>query len=215
MDVTILRRALGLALSGMIVGAAVDAQNPVHVHIGHAADAFGDTPGGVGLLAAAVSEAQIAAQHAELAAGGPDNLDGMRRHAGHVLHALDPSVSAGGPGLGYGVKQGATGSALHIELAVGSEGASENVTLHAHHILTALANVSQWTDEAIALAQRVQSAASAAAASPLVTQLDAICHAIVYGRDANRDGRIGWQEGEGGLAQATQHMNLLKRGEGL
>jgi hypothetical protein len=215
MDATTLPRAFGLALLGMIGGTATSAQNPVHAHIGHAAIAFGDTPGGQGLLPTALQEAEIAAQHTALASADPENLDGMRRHAGHALHALDPSVVPGGPGLGYGVKQGATGAALHVGMVIGPDGASENVTVHTAHIATALANVTQWTDEAIALAQRLQSAASVASAASLVTQLDAVCHSIVYGRDADGDGRVGWQEGEGGLAQATQHMNLMRRGEGL
>jgi len=215
MDATTLRRALGPALLGMIGATAVGAQNPVPTHIGHAAIAFGDTPGGQGLLPTALAEAEIAAQHAELGAADLANLNGMRRHAGHVLHALDPSVVAGGPGLGYGVRQGAAGAAFHIELAGGSDGASENVTVHTHHITTALTNVSQWTDEAVVLAQRLQSAASVTAAASLAMQLDALCHSIVFGRDADGDGRVGWQEGEGGLSQATQHMNLMRRGEGL
>jgi hypothetical protein len=215
MHATTLRRAFGLALLGTMGGTAVDAQNPVHTHIGHAAIAFDDTPGGQGLLPTALQEAEIAAQHAQLAGEDLENLDGMRRHAGHVLHALDPSVMAGGPGLGYGVKQGASGAALHVGMALEPDGASENLTVHANHILTALANVTQWTDEAIALAQRLQLAASATSAASLATQLDALCHSIVYGRDTNRDERVGWQEGEGGLRQAMQHMNLMRRGEGL
>ena len=43
----------------------------------------------------------------------------------------------------------------------------------------------------------------------------ALTDAIVNGVDADGDGRVGWQEGEGGLAQATQHLGLLKRGEGM
>ena len=37
---------------------------------------------------------------------------------------------------------------------------------------------------------------------------------ILNGHDANEDGRIGWQEGEGGLAQAERHLELLIQGEG-
>ena len=43
---------------------------------------------------------------------------------------------------------------------------------------------------------------------------DATVH-INNGFDANKDGQIGWQEGEGGLAQALTHMNLMMRGEGM
>ena len=33
--------------------------------------------------------------------------------------------------------------------------------------------------------------------------------------ECGSDAETGWQEGEGGLAQATQHLTLMKRGEGL
>ena len=34
-------------------------------------------------------------------------------------------------------------------------------------------------------------------------------------KSANKDGSIGWQTGEGGLAQANQHMMLMMKGEGM
>ena len=62
----------------------------------------------------------------------------------------------------------------------------------------------QWTDEAIATAQKIRAATSAAEAAPLVTKLIAQINAISNGVDANKDGTIGWQTGEGGLAQAQR-----------
>jgi len=208
-------RAPGFALMGLLVGAATDTQAQVHAYITHAADVASDTPNGLGVLTVAFAEAEIAALHAGLAVEDLTNLDGMRRHAGHTLHALDPAIGGVGPGLGYGVKHGAAGAAFDIEFAAGSDGASQNVTFHARHIDATLGNVVQWTDEAIALAQRVQSSPTAADAAPLVSRLDDLCRAILRGRDTDRDRLVGWRTGEGGLAQATQHMNLLKRGEGL
>jgi hypothetical protein len=75
--------------------------------------------------------------------------------------------------------------------------------------------VTQWTDAAIATAQKIRSATSAAEAKPLVDELIAQTNSIVNGVDANKDGSIGWQSGEGGLAQAETHMNLMMKGEGL
>jgi hypothetical protein len=108
-----------------------------------------------------------------------------------------------------------SGARQHVELAAAADSASENVTVHARHITSALAAVMDRTDEAVFLAQRVQSASSATAAAPLAMQLDALAHAILYGVDTNRDGVVGWQDSEGGVRQATYHMNLMKRGEGL
>lgn len=197
------------------MGSAANAQETGRAHITHAADSFVDTPTMQGLLPTALAEAEIAARHAELAASDPSDLGAMQRHASHVLHALDPSAAAGGPGMGYGVRSGVTGARQHVELAAAADSASENVTTHARHITSALAAVMERTDEAVALARRVQSTSSATAAAPLARQLDALAHAILYGVDTNRDGVVGWQDREGGVRQATYHMNLMKRGEGL
>ena len=70
-------------------------------------------------------------------------------------------------------------------------------------------------DAAVEVAEKIQQAEETAAATELLAELTALTDAILNGVDADGDGRVGWQEGEGGLAQATTHMGLLKRGEGL
>lgn len=204
-----------VAVATVLAAAAVSAQSPAHTHIGHVADAFRGTPEGQGLLPAAVAEAAVAAQHAGFAGRDPSNLDGMKRHMGHILNAIDPTEVENGPGLGYGVKAAAAGVVRHTELAAGSEGASDNVKAHGNHIATAAGNVVTWADEVVVLARQVQEATDAAAAAEIVAELVELTNAIVSGTDQNGDGRTGWQEGEGGLEQATLHMNLMKRGEGL
>jgi hypothetical protein len=52
-------------------------------------------------------------------------------------------------------------------------------------------------------------------AARLVDQLNKLAGQMMTGVDANNDGRVGWQEGEGGLQQATTHMQLMMKGEGL
>lgn len=204
-----------VAVATVLAAAAASAQSPAHTHIGHVADAFRGTPEGQGLLPAAVAEAAVAAQHAGFAGRDPSNLDGMKRHMGHILNAIDPTEVENGPGLGYGVKAAAAGVVRHTELAAGSEGASDNVKAHGNHIATAAGNVVTWADEVVVLARQVQEATDAAAAAEIVAELVELTNAIVSGTDQNGDGRTGWQEGEGGLEQATLHMNLMKRGEGL
>ncbi len=205
-----------LALAGLVSAGAVTAQeNASHRHMGHVADGFGNTPDGQGLLPTAVAEAGIAARHAGLAAGDPGDLAAMQRHAGHVLHAIDPGQIESGPGLGYGLKAAAAGVIRHIELAAESEGASEAVQTHSVHVSTAAGNVAMWADEALALVSQIQSTGSASDAAEMVAQLAELTQQIVDGIDANEDGRVGWQEGEGGLAQSTRHMGLMKTAEGL
>jgi hypothetical protein len=149
-----------------------------------------------------------------LASRAATNLDMMKTHAGHVLNALDPTVMATGPGLGYGVKKAATGVATHIELAAKAQGASANVIMHATHIATSARNTVQRADKAIAIAQQIQAATTAADAAALVSQLVSITDQLINGADTNGDGRITWEEGEGGLQQADDHVALMLKAEG-
>lgn len=213
-----LRHVVAIAAVAMMAGipSVVLAQaNPVHSHIGHASDAFRGTPDGMGLLPTAVAEAEIAHQHATLAGRDPTSLEGMQRHMAHVIHALDPSVEESGPGNGYGVVAAAEGAARHTELAAASAGASDGVKTHATHVATAARSAGTNAEAAIEVAESIQEAEDAEAAATLLAELTALTDAILNGTDADGDGRVGWQEGEGGLAQAATHMGLLKRGEGL
>ena len=190
-------------------------QNAAHNHIGHVMDGWRDTPEGQGFLPTAVAEARIAAQHASLAAKDPSNLDAIKRHSAHVLHAVDPEQIETGPGLGYGVKKAAAGAAQHITAASNADGASDAVQTHATHIATSAQNTVERADEIVALAQKIATATSAADASSLVTDLNTLAQQLLAGTDANGDGRTGWQEGEGGLEVAETHANLMKQAEGL
>ena len=212
MTLALLLVAIGVVGGGAIVGGQA---NMAHTHIGHVMDMWRDTPDQKGFLPTAIAEAEIAAQHAGLAAQSADNLDRMKAHAGHVLHAVDPSVEMQGPGLGYGVKKAAMGAAQHIEAAAGSDGASANVKTHATHVSTSANNTVTRADEIVMLAQQIRGASSAAEAAPLTERLSMLAGQLVSGIDANGDGRIGWQEGEGGLQQANQHMGFMKKGEDL
>lgn len=204
--------ATGLWLSASLAGQQA---NMAHTHIGHVMTSFKDTPNQQGLLPAAIAEAKIAAQHAGLAAKVSDNLDGMKLHAGHVIHAVDPSIELKGPGLGYGVKRGAAGALQHVGFAANAAEASANVKTHAMHVSASLNNVIKRADELVSLAQRIRAATSAAEAAQLVSQLNTLAGQLSAGVDANTDGQVGWQTGEGGLQQAEQHMGLMKKGEGL
>ena len=209
----ILSLTLVVGVSGNGVIAEQDGAG--HNHIGHVADAWNDTPEGQGFLPTALAEARIAARHAGLAAGDTSNLDAMKRHTGHVLNAVDPTVMESGPGLGYGVKRAAEGAAKHIQAAANSDGASQAITTHANHVATSAQNTVMRVDEIVMLAQKIEATTSASDAAPLVQELATLSQQLVDGDDANGDGRVGWQEGEGGLAQAEQHLGLMKQAEGL
>ena len=184
----------------------------VGTHIGHVVNSFADTPGKMGLLPVAFSEARTAQQHATLGMKAA-NLDGMKLHAGHVLNAMDPTIVATGPGLGYGMKKAALGVATHIELAAKAPGASQNVILHATHIAMAARNAAAKADTAIALAKEVQAATTMADAAKLMSQLVSICDQVIAGVDSKGDGRVTWQTG--GLQQAQEHVDLMLAAEKL
>lgn len=185
----------------------------VGTHIGHVTTSYVDTPDKSGLLPMAFAEAQIAAQHASLATRTPMDLAAMQLHAGHVLHALDPSIVAMGPGKGYGFRKAAGGVAQHIELAAKEPSASGNVKIHATHIAGAARGALARMELAIDIAQKIRDAKDAATASGLLGQLVSICGQLTAGADTNADGRIDWGNGEGGLQQAQQHIQLLLAGE--
>ena len=119
------------------------------------------------------------------------------------------------PGSGYGVRRAVEGALQHVQLAAKSEGASENVKTHAAHVGASLENVAQWTDQAIATARKLLLAKAVGDGQPLVDELVGLTGQISDGFDANNDGQIGWQTGEGGLRQAQTHMRLMMKGEGL
>jgi hypothetical protein len=202
-------------LAAQAPAAPAAAPNASHNHIGHVMTMWKDTPGTQGFLPVAIADAKVAATHAGYMQKSPDNLDSLKLHAGHVLNALDPSLEAKGPGSGYGVKRAAAGASQHVQLAAKTEGASKGVQTHAGHVTASLADVTQWTDAAIATAQKIRAATSASEAAPLVAELITQTNNISNGVDADKNGTIGWQTGEGGLAQANQHMMLMMKGEGL
>lgn len=205
----------GLAASIVWGGAAIAQQDMVKTHIGHVTTGFQGTPNGQGLLPTALGEAKVAAQHAALALKSEGNLDQMKLHVGHVLHALDPSAEPKGPGLGYGLTRAAQGVAQHIQLAAKAEGASKNVMTHSTHVATSAGNVVTWSAEIVAMAKEIRAATDATAAAGHVAHINMLAQQIVSGVDADKNGQVGWQAGEGGLQQAETHMNLLLKGEGL
>jgi hypothetical protein len=186
----------------------------VGVHLGHVLNSFGDAPDRMGLLPTAVAEARVAAQHAELATRNTSSLEAMQVHAGHVIHALDPTLVTTGPGRGYGLRRAASAVAAQVELAAGVATASQNVRTHAAHVASAARGALARAEQALALGQRIRSATAAGDAASLLSQLVPLCQQLIAGVDANNDGRVSWDASEGGLQQAQEHLTLLLRGEG-
>lgn len=206
----------GAPLPGRVAASAANTvavpPGPVGAHIGHVVNSFTDTPMQQGLLPTAIAEARTAAQHAALAARQPTNLQYMQTHAGHVLHAIDPTIVTTGPGLGYGVKKAAGSVAAHIELAAAAAGATPAHVTHAGHVATSARNTVARADQIVALARRVQAATAASEAATLITQIVSLTEQLMAGADANGDGRVTWEAGEGGLQHCDEHVKLMLGG---
>lgn len=206
---------LALLFAGPLVQpTAAQDTTPAQAHLGHVAEAFGPTPEGRGLLPTAIAEARVAAQHAELAARDLENLEAMQLHAGHVLHAVDPSLIERGPGAGYGVKAAAEGVVNHLQMAMDDESASENLRTHGLHVVSSARTTVTRAERMAELAEQIRAAGSAAEAAPLVEQLHELSEQLLAGEDADGSGTVSWREGEGGLEQAETHLGLLLQGEG-
>ena len=210
------RRMLEKHAAVLFSGTSAVAQpgGQVHAHVAHVSTGFGSAPDGQGLAATATTEMGIAMLHANFAAGDLSDLAAMQRHAGHVLHALDPAEGSRGPGLGFGLIRAAEAAATHIELAANSPGASASVRTHAQHVAMIARTVARRGEEAAAVARRLQTAPSIRRASPLVAQLRLLTYQLAEGGDLNGDGELSLEE-EAGLQQFEAHVYLILEGEEL
>lgn len=181
------------------------------VHIGHVLNGFHDTPGLQGLLPVVMAEARVAAQHATLATRQPENLQYMKTHSEHVMHALDPSTVPAlmAPGQGYGAKKAIVAIAQHVELAAKEADATPGVVTHARHVGMSARNTIARVEQLLALAAQVRAATSAAEAAKLVSQMASFGDQLVAGFDANGDGRVTFEPGEGGMQHVDQHVKFM------
>jgi hypothetical protein len=72
-----------------------------------------------------------------------------------------------------------------------------------------------WSERIVALGRQARAASSAAEAAPLLGEIETLTQAILAGSDANGDGTVSWEQSEGGLARAAQHMQFMQEGEGV
>jgi hypothetical protein len=173
-----------------------------------------DTPYGMGLIPTGIVEARIAEGYVWIAGQDSANIRNMTDNMIHVMHAIDPTSVQSGLGMGYGLKQAAEGVRTYIGLAT-SEGASGPLLYHAPYIDGAVAGALARADEAMALARRIEASTDPEATLPMLERLGDLVRAMAYGFDRDRDGRIGNDASEAGLAQAAYHLELIRRVEGL
>ena len=144
---------LGLALalsSGLAAQQAAATQSPAQVHLAHVNTKFVGVKTG-GLLQAAQAEAQVVAQHAALGLQASD-LAGMKTHAGHIIHAIDPRRVTTGPGTGYGLLTASEGLVRHLELASRAQGANDQLKTAATTAIAAAKNTQRRADRILGIA---------------------------------------------------------------
>ena len=183
-------------------------------HLGHVAYGFPGAPGGRSLAATASAETGTMLLHANVAAGDLSDFGAMRRHAGHVLHLLEPADGASGPGLGLGVIPAVEGLVSHLERAAGESGASDSLRTHAGHVSQIAAGLLANARAAAAVAQRLVDANSIRRAAPLVARLRVLAYQIAEGFDLDGNGELAF-DGEAGMQQLEAHVYLLLGGESL
>jgi hypothetical protein len=122
----------------------------------------------------------------------------MKLHAGHVLHALDPSIEKTGPASGYGAKRAAAGAMQHVGFTAAVDNASTTVKDYAGKANATLTDAIAAIDRGIASAQKARASASAGEAAASVRDLTATVEDI---------GRA--------LQQTEQEMRHMMKAEGL
>ena len=107
----------------------------------------------------------------------------MKLHASHVRHAIDPTLEAAGPGMGYGLMKTVDGAILHTTLASNTVDASDAVKIHTDHVVTSLNNVIVRSRLALAEAQAINDATIASEAAPHAVKMAEVTQASLDGID--------------------------------
>ena len=199
-------------------GAQEVAPETAHAHILQVVNPEAASVAELGFLRQAVGEAGTAAEYASFAAGGqerPGDLVAMKTHAGNVLHALDPTRIENGPGLGFGLLEASRRTIAHVQMAARAPDASDNLRTHARHVTSCVRNTLERARRMLEITERILATGSAEEADQLSDELNDLGFQLRNGVDANGDGRVTWQEGEGGLYDAQEHVQLLMTGEGI
>ncbi len=147
-----------LALSALAGCYTVVRPTIAHVHIGHTTAGWTDTPDKAGLLTIAEREADIAADNARKAFQSGRNPAEVKRYAGNVLHAMDPTLESGGPGTGYGFIRALEGATDHLRFAADSADASKNLKDSILGLESAASRIRQSAKVSLAICEEIRRA---------------------------------------------------------
>ena len=184
-----------------------------HVHIGHAITGWKHTPDKKGLLQTAEKEASIALAHAEYAVQKPHELQLIKLHVAHVMHAVNPDSQKEGPGIGFGLKKAVTEAVGHITFAADSDDASENVRNFAEPFAINAEALLDRSDLIEVLGEEVLQTVSAQEAFALAGEILNLARANVEGVDSDGDSAIGIDPREYGLKQLRAQIMAMTKNE--
>ena len=172
------------------------------------------TPGNVGFLRLAEIEAASASEQADKALAAED-LETMRTHLRKLLTALDPRTEASESVSRTGLIYATAAINANLSIAQQMEEASVNLRTQAGRAIVASDNVIEWSQGLADTTRAALQFQSLEPAREMMASARGSLNHIIYGKDANGDGKIGWQKGEGGLQQVREYVEYLAKGEGL
>ena len=191
--------------------AALAARDPsdadaVRRHVRHVLHALDPSArdAGPGLGYGAIRAAERTAHYIALAAASDGSTDAIETHSTHIATAARSAMANGEAALEL------AGEILEATAPPEDEPDADETGEESDES-EAEAVTEEEAEEAMDEEETTEPLDVAAA----VAELAPLTAAIDEGVDADGDGRIGWQEGEGGLAQAATHLQLLRRAEGL
>jgi hypothetical protein len=145
------------------------------------------TPAGKSLVGVAVAEARVALAQAVLAEEAPKDLAAMQQYAAGVLHALDPTLTATGPGAGYGVRRALAEIVTQVETTASADRKADATRLTAR-AMTAARGAQLDTEALVRVAQQLRKSSSLAEAVPLTTQARALAQRLLAGEHDTFEG---------------------------
>lgn len=167
-----------------------------------------------GLFDVARTEAAIARRHTQAALRETD-LATMKTQVAAAVNAIDPGLVASGPGLGTGLRPALLEAVDQLLAVQRAQPQDPDVALRATAASVAGQTALMRTDEALQEARDALAAQSTSEAIPALVRLDTLLARVVAGQDADGDGEIGWNLGEGGIQQAWSFTRQMAIAEGL
>jgi plastocyanin/uncharacterized membrane protein YozB (DUF420 family) len=186
-----------------------------------------DAPGRVGYLPGLRMQAEVVRSHVQLTdlALGPQDLAGVRRHAEHLINAIQGlhgpnfgDVDGDGrvlnPGDTYGLLSTSLGFgyieavAVHAQTAIDAPDATEEIKTHAEHTRIAAMNALTWAEQLNAKALELVQVQDIDAARALFEEMRPMADALLEGVDADGDGQVEPIPGEGTVFTAYQHAQF-------